>query len=65
MNKQQIELETKIAFLEQHLNELSDVVYEQQKMIDVLEKKHQQLIERLLAGEENAPHTEDTRPPHY
>ena len=47
MRDRQVELETKIAFLEQHINELSDVVYAQQKTIDLLNGAFNNLKDRL------------------
>ena len=43
MQDEIIELETKIAFLEKHINELSDALYAQQKQIDTLEEKYRQV----------------------
>lgn len=61
-----IELETKIAFLEKHINELSDVVYQQQKTLDELLKAYEELKERhLVAMENNAISDQDEKPPHY
>ena len=61
-----IELETKIAFLEKHINELSDVVYRQQKTLDELTKAYEELKERhLVAMENNAINDNDEKPPHY
>ena len=62
----QLELETKIAFLENSINELSDVVYQQQKMIDQLELKQQRLHDQLKALD-NGEGVDiiDQKPPHY
>ena len=43
MQDEIIELETKIAFLEKHINELSEALYAQQKQIDTLEEKYRQV----------------------
>jgi SlyX protein len=60
-------LETKIAFLERANNELSDVVYRQQREIQRLQAKLEALAERV--GSMRAPDEgrtpEDERPPHY
>ena len=60
-------LETKIAFLERANNELSDVVYRQQREIQSLLAKFENLVERVSsmrsADEGRTP--EDERPPHY
>ena len=62
-----VELETKIAFLEKHINELSDVLYAQQKQIDELGAKYVNLKDQLTTMDQ--PDIEasdaDERPPHY
>jgi uncharacterized coiled-coil protein SlyX len=60
-------LEMKIAFLERANNELSDVVYRQQREIQGLAAKMAALSDRVSsmpAGDE-ARTPEDERPPHY
>lgn len=60
-------LEMKIAFLERANNELSDVVYRQQREIQGLRASIEGLAERFSsmrsADEGRTP--EDERPPHY
>ena len=61
-----IELETKIAFLENNLQELSDVVASQQKEIQTLNKTNKAVIDKLnalVSGEEIS--SEFEKPPHY
>jgi len=60
-------LETKIAFLERANNELSDVVYRQQREIEGLRAKLDALAERVDAmhSQDEARSPEDERPPHY
>jgi len=61
-----IELETKIAYLEDHLQQLSDVVAVQQKEIQTLNKTNKLIVEKLkaaLAGEEI--NSDFEKPPHY
>jgi len=60
-----IELETKIAFLEQHLNELSDVVYQQQKSLDELRSNYQALKDRYLSALSSDTQESNEKPPHY
>ena len=64
-----LELETKIAYLEKHLNELSDVVYQQQKALDILSTQHTLLKEKLTALDNTPPsnpfNLADEKPPHY
>lgn len=64
MRDRQVELETKIAFLEQHINELSDVVYAQQKTIDLLNDAFNNLKDRLNISPNDAAPI-DEKPPHY
>lgn len=61
-----IDIETKIAHQELLLEELSQVLYEQQKTIDHLEKTVVQLTKKLddaLEGTEIGPANQ--KPPHY
>lgn len=62
-----VELETKIAFLEKHINELSDVLYAQQKQLDELGAKYINLKDQLTTMEQpdNIVGAEDEKPPHY
>ena len=60
-------LETRIAFLESANQELSEVLYRQQREIEGLRLRLASLAERLRAassGEEQRT-LEDERPPHY
>ena len=60
-------LESKIAYLESANNELSDVVYRQQRELDELRVRVAALIERLSGMREDptAYTPEQERPPHY
>ena len=60
-------LELKIAFLERASAELSDVVYAQQREIDILRARLVELESRVKAsGETDRPYTlEEEKPPHY
>ena len=60
-------LELKIAFLEQANQELSDVVYRQQKEIDALRAGLAELTGRLdsFKDEESSAAPAEERPPHY
>jgi uncharacterized coiled-coil protein SlyX len=60
-------LETKIAYLERANNELSDVVYRQQREIQGLLAKMESLSERVssMPAADEARTPEDERPPHY
>ncbi len=60
-------IETKIAFLESAIAEISDAVFRQHRDIDALREQLATLTTRLQAYEENlAPRMpQDERPPHY
>jgi SlyX protein len=58
------QVQTKIAYLERSIAELSDVVFQQHKEIQALEAKLKALKERLEdTGIDRA--TVQERPPHY
>lgn len=57
-------LETKVAYLEATLQQLSDVLYRQQQAIDRVLERNRQLLDEL----DNAPGgttSEYEKPPHY
>ena len=65
---QSIELvETKIAYMERAVGELSDVVFRQQQEIQALKAQIDQLRDRLASaqGQEGPVDLEQERPPHY
>jgi len=60
-------IELKIAFLENAFQELSDVVYRQQREIESLQTQlalSQRQLEEIKA-DRVVPRPEDERPPHY
>lgn len=61
------ELETRNAYQEAAIDDLSARVYEQQKQIDALTNQLLSLAEKVknIAAGENAPMPENERPPHY
>jgi SlyX protein len=64
MEQRIIDVEVKIAFLEEALDALNEVVLEQNKTIDQLRQKLERLEHRVgSAGEDVGP--QDERPPHY
>ncbi len=67
MNASLERLESKVAYLERANNELSDVVYRQQRELDELRVRIATLLERVEAQKEiPTPYTsEQERPPHY
>ena len=59
-------LEFKVAHLERALQELSDVVYRQQREIDALRERGLQLVEQLRQLEDrDAGPAQVEIPPHY
>ncbi len=59
-------LEFKVAHLERALQELSDVVYRQQREVDSLRDRNQQLHEQLQQlGERSGDPNQVEIPPHY
>lgn len=61
------EIQTKIAYLERAVAELSDVVFRQHREIQTHEAKLTALSERLsgVQSDERARTPEQERPPHY
>ena len=61
-----IDIETRLAYQDDTIQQLNDVIYRQQQQIDKLEKTMQLLLERLqelMAG--SAGEVIDEKPPHY
>lgn len=59
-------VQTKIAYLEQAIGELSDVVFRQHKEIQVLTTQIKTVTDRLAGGALDEVRTpEQERPPHY
>jgi SlyX protein len=58
-----IEIESKIAYQDDTIFQLNDVLCKQQNQIDRLENLTQQLLGRVRDLSENS--TVDERPPHY
>ena len=67
MHDRLTDIEIKIAHMEQAVNELSDVLYHQQQLIERLETGLEKLAENLAAGGEGPTQTgvADEKPPHY
>ena len=61
------EIEIKLAHLEQSVNELSDVMYRHQGLLERLERSCETLRQRLdeAPGSAASPSPEDEKPPHY
>ena len=59
-------LEFKVAHLERALQELSDVLYRQQRELDALRDRNQQLVEQVQQLEERGGDPSRVEiPPHY
>lgn len=59
-------LEIKVAHLEQAVQELSDVLYRQQALIDAHETRYRRLMERVEASErQSGAEAQFEIPPHY
>jgi len=60
-------IETKIAFHENTIKELSDIVYNQQKHIDTLSGTLQNLIDQIRSSSimSSGESLKDEKPPHY
>jgi uncharacterized coiled-coil protein SlyX len=68
MNDETLEqIQTKIAYLERAVAELSDVVFRQHREIQTHEAKLKALSDRLsgVQSDESARPPEQDRPPHY
>jgi SlyX protein len=64
--KRLVEIETKLAFAENLLDELNAVVYRQQKEIDALREALRQLRDQVEASASPEPlDAGDEKPPHY
>lgn len=62
-----INIETKITFQEDMVEELNKIVYQQQKKLDRLEAICESLVRHIesLAAERNEGAPANERPPHY
>jgi SlyX protein len=67
MDDRLTEIEIKLAHIEQSLNELSDVMYRQQGLIEGLEQGYDHLRQRMQTESDGASgaNPPDDKPPHY
>jgi SlyX protein len=59
------QVQSKIAYLERAMSELSDVVFRQQREIQMLETQLKLVRERLEGASTEERTVEQERPPHY
>lgn len=61
-----IDVETRMAFQDDTIQQLSDVIYRQQQQIDQLDKTVQLLVDRMQDLMHDLPgKVVDEKPPHY
>ena len=62
-----IELETKLAFQETTINELSEIITSQQERLDILQAAIQELHQRMKSMSEETVRdpSDEPPPPHY
>jgi len=68
MNEDRLaDIETKMAFQENAIKDLSDTVYDQQKQIDALKEIIKHLIDQISSSSVMSPggNLNDEKPPHY
>ncbi len=69
MNEERIEnLELKYSYQEQAINEMSDIIYQQQKKIERMEELLKAVMEKTAENESGPSHVTslmDEVPPHY
>lgn len=66
MEERILDMETKMAYQENTIKELSDIIYEQQKKIDLLEEKIGILVDQFKAfADSSGGGIRDDKPPHY
>ena len=60
------DLQTKVAFLEDALEKLSDEYFKQQQELEILKRQYQIIVERLQQISESETNTYiNEKPPHY
>jgi SlyX protein len=67
MQERITEIEIKLAHLEQAVNEISDVLYRQQNLLERLESGYENLRQRMHSDNTatDGPNPADEKPPHY
>jgi len=67
-NDRLIEIEMKLAYQEDLLQSLNDIIVEQRKLLDLLELRMKKFTEQINNGRENIQFSETAEeelPPHY
>ena len=64
LEKRLVDIEINLTNQEKMLDELSDIIAEQAKDLDILKKQNEQLL-RLWQENAVKPQSEETPPPHY
>ncbi len=66
MDNKTLELEIKIAYMEDYLNQMNNTLIDQVKKVDRLIEVNKLLIDKINLLEENVKEpTDNTPPPHY
>lgn len=69
MNNEQrfVEIETKVAYQEDTIMQLNEVIIQQQQQIDYLKRLSEQLLDRVnsMSAETDVITAQDEKPPHY
>lgn len=65
MEERQNDLEIRLAYMEDYIAQLNEVVLESNKRIEVLETKSESMKRKIEELAENLPAPENRKPPHY
>lgn len=66
METKLVDIETRMAFQDDTIQQLSDVIYRQQQQIDKLERTVQMLVDKIQDLMQDLPgKVVDEKPPHY
>ena len=65
INERLINLETKLSFTEDLVDELNQMIYKQQQLIEFLHQEMKELKEQLNSQSSEARSLRDEIPPHY
>ena len=67
LHEQLCDLQTQLAYQDDHIQKLNDALYQQQKRLDALELMQKSLEQRLKTdrGNDHEPSLVEQVPPHY